>query len=145
MYLVDTNVISAGAPSRSVSLALVEWMDTHSAELFLSAVTVAEIEDGIAKSRREGATRKSADLRAWLETVLHLYGDHVLAFDAPTARIAGAMADRARGQGHAPGFADIIVAATAQHHGLTILSRNLRHLEPLGVAVIDPFAKLPPG
>ena len=72
MYLVDTNVISAAAPSRPVSPALIEWMDTYSASLFLSAVTVAEIEDAIAKSRREGATRKSADLSAWLETVLHL-------------------------------------------------------------------------
>jgi predicted nucleic acid-binding protein len=144
MYLVDTNVVSAAAPSRPVSPALMEWMDAQSASLFLSAVTVAEIEDGIAKLRREGATRKSANLTAWLETVLHLYGKRVLAFDTPTARIAGAMADRARGQGHAPGFADIIIAATAQHHGLTILSRNLRHLEPLGVIAIDPFAKLPP-
>jgi predicted nucleic acid-binding protein len=119
-------------------------MDRHSASLFLSVVTVAEIEEGIAKSRREGATRESADPMAWLEMVLHLYGDRVLAFDAPTARIAGAMSDRARGRGHAPGLADIIVAATAQRHALTVLSRNLRHMEPLGVAVIDPFAKLPP-
>jgi predicted nucleic acid-binding protein len=145
VYLVDTNVISAAAPSRPVPSALVEWMELHSASLFLSAVTVAEIEDGIAKSRREGAKRRSADLAAWLETVLHLYGERVLAFDAATARIAGAMADRARGQGHAPGFADIIIAATAQHHGLTILSRNLRHFAPLGIAVIDPYATSPPG
>ena len=144
MYLVDTNVISAAAPSRPVSSAFVEWIDTQSASLFLSAVTVAEIGDGIAKLRREGATRKSAELTAWLDTVLHLYGDRVLAFDAAIARIAGAISDRARGLGHAPGLADIIVAATAQHHGLTILSRNLRHLAPLGVAVIDPFVKLPP-
>ncbi len=143
MYLVDTNVISAAAPSRPVALALVEWMDTHSASLFLSAVTVAEIEDGIAKLRREGARRKSSDLAAWLEAVLHLYGDRVLAFDVATARIAGAISDRARGQGQMPGFADIMIAATAQHHGLTILSRNLRHFEPFGVAVIDPFAELP--
>lgn len=119
-------------------------MDTHSASLFISAVTVAEIEDGIAKSRREGATRKSADLTAWLDTVLHLYDDRVLAFDVATARIAGAMSDRARGLGHAPGLADVIVAATAQHRGLTILSLNLRHFEPLGVVVIDPFTRLPP-
>jgi hypothetical protein len=119
-------------------------MDTYSASLFLSAVTVAEIEDGIAKSRREGATRKSADLSTWLETVLHLYGDRVLAFDVATARIAGAISDRARGAGQTPGFADIIIAATAQHHGLTMLSRNLRHFETLGVAVIDPFTRLPP-
>lgn len=145
MYLVDTNVISARAPTRPVPPLLMEWMDTHSASLFLSAVTVAEIEDGIAKSRREGATRKSADLAAWLETLLHLYGDRILAFDAATARIAGAMSDRARGLGQAPGFANIIIAATALHHGLTILSRNLRHFEPFGVGVIDPFKRLPQG
>ena len=144
MYLVDTNVISAAAPSRPVSTALIEWMDTHSASLFMSAVTMAEIEDGIAKLRREGARRKSADLTAWLDTVLHLYGDRVLAFDAATARIAGAMSDRARGLGHAPGLADIIVAATARHRGLTILSRNVKHFGPLGVAIVDPFVKLPP-
>ena len=145
MYLVDTNVISARAPARLTQPSLAEWMDAHSASLFLSAVTVAEIEDGIAKSRREGATRKSRDLAAWLETLLHLYGDRVLAFDAATARIAGGLSDRARGLGQAPGFADIIIAATAQQHGLTILSRNLRHFEPFGVGVIDPFKRLPPG
>ena len=144
MYLVDTNVISAAPPSRPASTALIEWMDTHSASLFMSAVTVAEIEDGIAKLRREGARRKSADLTAWLDTVLHLYGDRVLAFDAATARIAGAMSDRARGLGHMPGLADIIVAATARHRGLTILSRNVKHFGPLGVAIVDPFVKLPP-
>jgi toxin FitB len=143
VYLVDTNVISAAAPSRPLPTTLVTWMDAHSDILFLSAVTVAEIEDGIAKLRREGTTRKSADLTAWLETLLHLYGDRILAFDTPKARIAGAMADRARGQGFAPGFADIVIAATAQHRGLTILSRNVRHFGPLGIVVLDPFAALP--
>lgn len=94
MYLVDTNVISAGAPSRLAPAGLVDWMDAHSALLFLSAVAVAEIEDGIAKLRREGATRKSTDLAAWLEAVLHLYGDRILAFDTATARIAGACRTR---------------------------------------------------
>lgn len=144
VYLVDTNVISAGAPSRRVSPALVEWMDAHSAALFLSAVTIAEIEDGIGKLRREGARRKSADLASWLEAVLHLYADRVLTFDVATARIAGAMSDRARGFSQSPGFADIIIAATARQHRLTILSRNVRHLAILGVAVVDPFSNLPP-
>lgn len=143
VYLIDTNVISAAAPTRPVPAELVRWMDAHSSSLFLSVVTVAEIEDGIAKLRREGARRKSSHLASWLETVLHLYGDRVLVFDAPVARIAGAISDRARGQGHAPGFADIVIGATAQRHGLTVLSRNTRHFEPLGVAVLDPFAALP--
>src|SRR6516162_3293078 len=114
-------------------------MEAHSALLFLSVVTVAEIEDGLAKLRCEGAVPKSDDLAAWLETVLHLYGDRILAFDTPTARIAGALSDRARGQGQAPGFADIVIAATARQHGLTILSRNIRNFGPLGVSVFDPF------
>ncbi len=118
-------------------------MDHHSPQLYVSAVTVAEIWDGIAKARREGATRKAADLDAWLETLLHLYGERVLSFDAPTARVAGTLSDRARGQRQAPGFADIIIAATAFQHGLTVLSRNLKHFEPLGVRALDPFAALP--
>jgi toxin FitB len=108
VYLVDTNLISANLPSRLAMSELVTWTDAHSALLFLSAVTMAEIEDGIAKLQREGATRKSKDLAA-----LHLYGDRVLAFDTPTARTVGALSDRARAQGHAPGPADIIIAATA--------------------------------
>jgi len=108
-----------------------------------SAVTIAEIADGIAKAKRKGAKRKASDLSAWLRTVLHLYGDRVLAFDTPTAEIAGALADLARGRGHSPGFADIAIAATARRHGLTILSRNARHFASVDVAVIDPFRALP--
>ncbi len=77
-------------------------MDEHAALLFLSAVAVAEIDDGIAKLRREGAVRKSEHLASWLETVLHLYNDRILGLDVPTARIAGVLSDRARGQGQAP-------------------------------------------
>ena len=143
MYLVDTNVISAVAPNRPVPVAFVEWMEAQSATLFLSVVTITEIEDGIAKLRREKATRRSKDLAQWLEAVLHLYGDRILTFDTRTARLAGELSDRARGQGHAPGFADIIIAATARQHALTILSRNVKHFGPLGVPVLDPFVDLP--
>lgn len=143
MYLVDTNVISTVSPNRPAPAALVEWMDAQSSFLFLSVVTIAEIEDGIAKLRREKATRRSRDLADWLDAVLHLYGDRVLGFEMPTARIAGRLSDQARGQGHAPGFADIIIAATARQHALTVLSRNAKHFVPLGVPVLDPFRDLP--
>jgi predicted nucleic acid-binding protein len=143
VYVVDTNIISSAAPGRPAPSALVEWMNAHSDLLFLSVVAIAEIEDGIAKLTRQGAARKSADLASWLETVLHLYGQRILVFDAPVARIAGGIADQARGGGHAPGFADIIIAATARHYEFTILSRNVRHFQPLGVAVLDPFVTLP--
>ncbi len=120
-------------------------MDSHSRDLFLSAITIAEIADGIAKAKREGAKRKASDLSTWLRIVLHLYGDRVLPFDSPTAQIAGALADLARGRGHSPGFADIAIAATAHRHDLTILSRNERHFAPVDVIVIDPFQKRPTG
>ena len=143
-YLVDTNVISAAAPTAAVKRPeLIAWTDAHSGALFLSAVTIAEIADGIAKAEREGARRKAAGLSAWLRTVLHLYGDRVLPFDAATAEIAGALADLAPGRGHAPGFADIAIAATARRHDLTILSRNARHFASMDAAVVDPFQKLP--
>jgi len=144
-YLVDTNVISATAPTASKRAELIGWMEAHSPDLFLSAVTIAEISDGIAKAKREGANRKASDLTAWLRTVLHLYGDRVLPFDSPTAEIAGALADLARGRGHSPGFADIAIAATAQQHGLTILSRNERHFASMDAAIVDPFKNLPAG
>ena len=144
-YLVDTNVISAGSSARASAQAspLVAWMVRHTNSLFLSVVTIAEIEDGIAKARRSGAHRKAGGLADWLETVLHLYASRVLVLDIATARIVGALSDRARGQGHAPGFPDLVIAATAQLHGLTILTRNLRHFAPLEVAVHDPFASVP--
>jgi hypothetical protein len=143
-YLVDTNVLSAGAPGKAVSrVDLVTWMDEHSSDLYLSTVTVAEIEDGIAKARRTGATRKATHLAAWLATLLHLYRERILVFDVAVARVAGELSDRARGRGHAPGFADIVIAATARHHRLTILTANLKHFAHLDVDVVDPFAALP--
>jgi toxin FitB len=145
-YLVDSNVISATEPTAAVKRAeLIEWMDTHSPDLFLSAVTIAEITEGIAKAKREGAKRKASNLSAWLRTLLHLYGERVLPFDSPTAEIAGPLADLARGRGHSPGFADVAIGATARRHNLTILSRNERHFKPMDVAVVDQFRALPSG
>jgi toxin FitB len=145
-YLVDTNVISTAAPTATVKRPeIIRWMDSHSSDLFLSAISIAEIADGIAKAKREGARRKASNLSAWLQTVLHLYSDRVLAFDSPTARIAGTLSDLARGRGHSPGLADVIIAATAQRHDLTILSRNERHFTPMDAIVIDPFQQLPSG
>ena len=96
-YLVDTDVISATSPTIVAKRpALIEWMDLHSSDLFLSAVTIAEIADGIAKARRQGAKRKATNLSAWLRTVQHLYGDRVLSFDGATAEIAATTSAMAR-------------------------------------------------
>ena len=144
MYLVDTNVVSAGAPGRAHrSPALVSWMDRHAESLFLSVVSVTEMARGIAKQRRAGSHARAARLHDWLELLLHLYDGQVLPFDVAAARVAGQLDDRAQALGAAPGFADIVIAATASSRGLTVLTRNLRHFEPLGVVAVDPFVQLP--
>ena len=144
MYLVDTNIVSVGSPVwQAAPSALVAWMEENSPSLYLSAVTVAEVEDGIAKLRREKAGRKAAGLSAWLEALLHLYGERVLSFGLQQARLAGALSDAARAKGRSPGFADIVIAATASAHNLVLLTRNERHFKPLGVKTINPFDGLP--
>jgi hypothetical protein len=144
-YLLDTNVVSAVSPVAGLLRPeLIRWLDAHTSILFLSAVTIAEISDGIAKARRQGAVQKAAKLSAWLGSVRHLYGDRILPFDAAIAEVAGRLADLARRRGHAPGFADVAIGATAYHHGLTLLSRNERHFSAMDVIVINPFNLLPP-
>ena len=72
-----------------------------------------------------------------------LYGSRILAFDIAAARIAGALSDLARSRGATPGFADIVIAATARSHRLIVLTRNTRHFEPLRVPTVNPFDRLP--
>lgn len=93
--------------------------------------------------RREKVARKAQRLSAWRDALLHLYGERVLAFGVQEARIAGALSNGARAKGRSPGFADIIIAATAVAHNLILLTRNQRHFKPLGVRTINPFDGLP--
>jgi hypothetical protein len=66
-----------------------------------------------------------------------------LALDAPAARLAGQLSDAAMAKGCHPGFANVAIAALAQHAGLLLLNCNLKHFEPLGVACADPLMALP--
>ncbi len=143
MFLVDTNVISALAPSkRADAKDLAMWLDQASPHLFLSVITAADVAAGIAKAEREGASAKARSLGEWWQAVEHFYAEKVLPFDLRCAHLVGRLLDRARA--HRPGFEDIAIAATAQAHGLTVLTRNLRHFVPLGVSALDPFQGLPP-
>lgn len=144
MYLVDTNVLSAGAPHSALAQRdLVAWMERNSDRLYLSVVTIAEVEDGISKASRNGAKRKAKLLADWLETVLHLYHARIIVVDMLVARLAGRLSDLARGRGQAPGFADLLIAASAQSRGYSVLTRNLRHFTPMDIASHDPFVSLP--
>jgi predicted nucleic acid-binding protein len=142
MYLFDTNVISAVAPSKTERAeVLADWLDRASDRLFLSAITASEVHAGIAKAVRLGATSKAGALLEWWQAIEHLYADRILAFDLHAARVAGGILDAARA--HDPGFEDIAIAATARVHGLTVLTTNELHFQPLGVPWINPLAALP--
>lgn len=143
MYLLDTNIVSADAPTkRHVGVeAFAAWVRANSNRLYLSAITIAEIEAGIARTVRIGATTKAQSLRRWLAAIEHFYAGRILPFGVEEARHAGLILDWARA--HDPGFEDIAIAATAAAHGLTVLTANERHFEPLGVALANPLKQLP--
>ena len=71
------------------------------------------------------------------------YTDRILPLDAQAARLAGQISDAAIAQGCHPGFADVAIAALAQNAGLILLTCNLKHFLPLGLACADPLIALP--
>ncbi|RVC81593.1 MULTISPECIES: PIN domain-containing protein [Mesorhizobium] len=143
MYLLDTNIVSADAPTKKeVGLQpFADWLHKNNNHLYMSTVTVAEIEAGITRAVRIGATTKAARLRRWLAAVEQLYAGRILPFGIEEARHAGAIIDRARA--HDPGFEDIAIAATAAARGYTVLTANERHFQPLGVPWANPLKELP--
>lgn len=132
-FLLDTVLLSdlrKAKPSRKV----VRWIQTQKSEtLFISVVSVGEIERGIERARKTDAAF-AAELEIWLEALLRLYDDHVLPVSANTARLWGRLSAKLGHDG-----ADLLLAATALTHGLTVVTRNVKHFAPTGVAVINPF------
>jgi predicted nucleic acid-binding protein len=144
LFLLDTDIVSATSPiprGRVGQAAFSQWLLQNDQRLFLSAITIAEIEAGVTRAERIGAAAKAKMLRRWLATVEHLYGPRILPFHLMEARHAGAIIDRARA--HNPGFEDIAIAATAAARGLTVLTSNERHFAPLGVPYLNPLKALP--
>lgn len=146
MYLLDTNVVSHLAPKQrktNADLELAEWIQIRTDELWLSVITAAEIEDGIAKAGRKGETKKAADLAEWWAEIRHFYAGRILPLDLEAALETGRLMDRARAAGIDPGFEDLAIAATGKLNGLVVLTRNVRDFQPLGVKFLNPFEALP--
>jgi predicted nucleic acid-binding protein len=144
-YLLDTNVISLLAPrsseAKSVSPRTADfeaWVREHDERLFLSTVTLAEIQAGISRLERKGASRRAADLAHWLDAILEIYDSRTLPLTSRAALAAGRLLDHAIGIGADPGFEDAAIAATAVVHGLTIVTANTRHFDTFGVTSISP-------
>ncbi|MGR9141480.1 PIN domain-containing protein [Rhizobium leguminosarum] len=142
-YLLDTNIISKFAPGKaSPSDPVRAWFreQGEADALFLSALTVAEIEKGMRSLHRRGGIERAKRLSVWLDFITDSFGDRILPMDTLVARIVGALEDAAESQGRHPGLGDLIIAATARAYDLTVITENLRHFQPLDVAVDLPAA-----
>ena len=133
MFLIDTDVLSA-LRRRERNPELVRWVAAQrTTDLYLSVVTVGEIERGIAQQQRRDPSF-ARDLALWLDRVLAWYGDRVLPVDSATARRWGQLSATL---GH--DSADLLIAATALEHGLSVVTRNVRDFEPTGVPIVRPL------
>ena len=133
MYILDTNVISAvRRPDRAPQVAA--WLQGKpEAALFLSVVTLGEIERGIRAQERQNPVF-AADLRSWVDRTVRLFSDRLLAFGAEEARIWGRLTQDI---GH--GGADLMIAATALARGATVVTGNVEDFRSTGVALENPF------
>lgn len=137
MFLLDTNVVSelrkirAGTADQHVS----NWArSVNSAVLFISAITIQELEFGILRMERRDPFQ-GARLRQWLETAVFT------AFDGRILPVDTAVARRAA-QFHVPDpqpLLDALIAATAAVHGMTVVTRNLADFTGRGVALLNPW------
>ena len=135
MFLLDTVIVSE-LRKKTPNARVVKWISAqHEDRLHLSVITLGEIERGIEKRRKEDPSFADA-LEAWLESLTRLYADRILPVSATIARRWGRLSVQLGHDG-----ADVLIAATALTHGLTVVTRNVSHFKPTGVSVINPFTR----
>ena len=133
MFLIDTDVLSA-LRRRDRNPETVRWLEAQrTSDMYISVVTVGEIERGITQQQRHNPPF-ARELSLWMDRVLAWYGDRILPVDVATARRWGQLSATL---GH--DSADLLIAATGLEHGLTVVTRNVRHFEPTGVPVVNPL------
>ena len=136
-WLLDTNVISAlRKPNYNPTVKL--WVDRQNQDLlYVSRVTLAEIRYGI--ERLEDSERK-AQLERWLEKILRPFlGDRVLEIDEEVILRWRLMVEKGRKQGHTFSQPDLFIAATADVHGLIVVTRNVSDFVMAGVPILNPW------
>lgn len=140
-YLLDTNVISEWVepePDRNV----VTWLaEADEDRMFVSVISFAEIRRGI---ELMVAGRRRERLAQWLAEELPLRFEHrILGVDPGVAHIWGVVMVRGENKGHAMGSMDAFVAATAEAHDLTLVTRNIKDFEHVGISLVDPWQPRP--
>ena len=138
MFLLDTNTVSAlRRPDRHPLVA--EWAAAQpSLEVFISVVTIGEIQRGITREERRDPPF-ARDLTLWLQQLVASYGERILPFDIQSAQRWGRLS---ASLGHQD--PDLIIAATALERDLTVVTRNVRHFQPTGVRILNPFSNPEP-
>lgn len=134
-YLLDTNVVSETRKKRADAGVLSFLHAVDASSIYLSVLTIGELHRGIAAKRRnDPAAAKS--LSVWAEGLEVGFADRILGIDSAIARLWGNWSsDRPRP------VVDSLIAATAQIHGMTLVTRNLKHIEGLPVKSLNPWSE----
>jgi predicted nucleic acid-binding protein len=133
MYLLDTVVLSE-LRKRRRDANVVAWIGSAApADLFLSVVTIGEIELGIERQRALDPAF-AQDLASWLDVTLRAYAERILPLTVDIARRWGRLAAQIGNR-----ELDLAIAATALEHGLTVVTRDVADFARTGVATLDPF------
>ncbi len=136
MFLVDTNVISEVRKRERCDGAVAAWWrSVADADLFLSALVLGEIRQGLERLRARDAVRASA-LERWLADVAAAFAGRVLPIDAAVAEEWGRISAR-----RPTPVVDGLLAATAIVHGLTLVTRNVADVAHAGAKVLDPWER----
>lgn len=141
MYVLDTNVLSELRKVRSgkANANVTAWAEgVDAADLFVSAITIMELELGVLSIERKDTTQ-GGKLRTWLEQhVLPEFSERTLSIDTVVAQCCARL--------HVPdkrGERDALIAATALVHGMAVVTRNVADFKPTGVTIINPWEPLP--
>lgn len=131
-FLLDTNVVSELRKPRPHG-AVIAWLEAlDDSQLFVSAVTLAELQAGIELTREQDAA-KASQIEDWLERVAQAY--NVLPMDTACFRTWARLMHRRSDTL----YEDAMIAATAAVHGLTVASRNVADFHALGFEAFNPF------
>jgi hypothetical protein len=133
-FLLDTNIVSEARRRTQNRGFAAWWAGVQSGRLYLSALTVGEIERGIEKLRRRGETYRVKELDVWLESLVRQFSDRILPVDVAVAAEWG----RHRAAKAIPSI-DGLIAATATAHDLTLVTRNLADMTGTGARLHNPF------
>jgi predicted nucleic acid-binding protein len=136
-YLLDTNVVSEWVKPRPNSNVIAWLAEASEDEIFISVCTFAELRFGVASMAR-GKRRDRLD--EWLRSDLPARFDRrIVGIDVSIAYAWGDIQARAKQKGRPVGPMDGLIAATAEVHDMTIVTRNTKHFETVGVPLLNPW------